>query len=65
MNDDEQRDFEQLASGARVGLVRELIAFLGENKKWWLTPIVIAVLLLGVLVLVGGSGALPFVYTLF
>jgi hypothetical protein len=65
MDNDAQREFERLAAGERVGLARELIAFLGENKKWWLTPIVIAVLLLGVLVLVGGSGALPFVYTLF
>jgi hypothetical protein len=65
MDDQEQRDFERLAREERVGLVREFVAFLAANKKWWLTPIVVAVLLLGVLVFLAGSGAMPFVYTLF
>ena len=39
--------------------------FLKENKKWWLAPIVIAILGLGLLVLLGGTAAAPFIYTLF
>ena len=58
-------DFQAQASGERTGLVREFIDFLGENKKWWLAPIIIAMLLLGLLVILGGSAAAPFIYTLF
>lgn len=46
-------------------LAREFYDFLKENKKWWLAPIMISVLLLGALVLLGGSAAAPFIYTLF
>jgi hypothetical protein len=58
-------DFEELTRAKRTSLVLELFGFLRENKKWWLAPIVISVLLLGLLVLFGGSGAAPFIYTLF
>ena len=56
---------EQAAQGSDVGLVRELVDFLRDNKKWWMAPIVAAVLGLGVLVMLGGSAAAPFIYTLF
>jgi hypothetical protein len=37
-----------------------------ERKKWWLAPIVLALLLLGALIiLTEGSAVAPFVYTLF
>ncbi len=49
----------------RPSLVGEFVEFLGENKKWWLAPILISVLLLGGLVLLGGTAAAPFIYTLF
>ncbi|MCY4078101.1 MAG: DUF5989 family protein [Acidobacteria bacterium] len=43
----------------------ELWDFLATNKKWWLTPIVIVLLLVGTLILVSGTAAAPFIYTLF
>ena len=46
-------------------LVTEFWDFLKHNKKWWLAPIVISILGLGLLVLLGGSAAAPFIYTLF
>ena len=58
-------DFATQASGARASLVGEFAAFLKENKKWWLAPILIAILGLGLLVLLGGTAAAPFIYTLF
>jgi len=40
--------------------------FLKVRKKWWLTPIVLFSLLLGLLiVLTQGSAVAPFIYTLF
>jgi drug/metabolite transporter superfamily protein YnfA len=47
------------------GVVRELWLFLRDNKKWWLLPILVVLLLFGLLVLLSGSGAAPFIYTLF
>jgi len=39
--------------------------FLRHNKKWWLTPIVLAMLLLSVLIFLAATGAAPLIYTLF
>ncbi|MFQ5697924.1 MAG: DUF5989 family protein [Myxococcota bacterium] len=58
-------DFAASAREARSGLLAEFKDFLLENKKWWLAPIVVSVLLLGGLVLLGGTAAAPFIYTLF
>lgn len=58
-------DFASKAGGERVGLVTEMVQFLGHNKKWWLAPILVAILVLGALVLLGGTAAAPFIYTLF
>jgi hypothetical protein len=56
---------EEHARAPRVGLAAELLAFLMDNKKWWLAPILIVTLGLGGLILLGGSAAAPFIYTLF
>jgi Family of unknown function (DUF5989) len=46
--------------------VLELWAFMRERKKFWLLPIVIALLLIGsLIVLTQGSAMAPFIYTLF
>ncbi len=58
-------EFEAGLKQARTGLVSEFWQFLKYNKKWWLAPIVISILGLGLLVLLGGSAAAPFIYTLF
>jgi hypothetical protein len=61
-NDD---DFMKQTQGQQSGLVQEFWDFLKDNKKWWLAPIVISILGLGLLVLLGGTAAAPFIYTLF
>lgn len=46
--------------------LKELWMFLKTRKKYWLWPLIIILLLLGVLiVLSGGSALAPFIYTLF
>ena len=57
--------FERASQEQQVGLVREFLEFLGDNKKWWLLPIVLVLLVFGVLVLFSGTAAAPFIYTLF
>jgi hypothetical protein len=59
------KDLKQLSEQGSSNIMRELWAFMAHNKKWWLTPILVTLLLLGVLIGLGGSGAAPFIYTLF
>ena len=49
----------------RQSLVGEFIAFLKENKKWWLLPLVLVLLAMGALIFLSGTAVAPFVYTLF
>ena len=47
-------------------MIGELWAFMRVRKKWWLGPIVMVLLLLGLLlVFTQGSALAPFIYTLF
>ena len=51
---------------SKIEVVKEFWDFLRVRKKWWLAPIVIVMLLLGVLIVFTESSALaPFIYTLF
>jgi hypothetical protein len=61
-----ETSFEQIAkSGHQSSFLGELWALLRQKKKYWLMPIVITLLLLGVLVFLSGTAAAPFIYTLF
>lgn len=51
---------------ARTRVITELWQLMKYNKKYWLAPILIVLVLIGFLLVVTGSSALaPFVYTLF
>jgi hypothetical protein len=57
---DEPREDED----GNSSLVLEFFLFLKENKKWWLIPLILMFLLLGLLILVGSNPAVaPFLYT--
>ena len=58
-------EFEQLNQRKSPSLLFEFVTFAMENKKWWLLPIFGAILLVSLLVIFSGSGAAPFIYTLF
>lgn len=60
-----ERKFEDLGSEKEPTFVGELWGFIWENKLWWMLPIAIVLALVGVLVVLGSSGAGPFVYTFF
>jgi len=59
------KDFSKQADEAQIGFFAEFLDFLLHNKKWWLTPIILVLLLLGLFIVLGGSAAGPFIYTLF
>ena len=51
---------------SKAQVVREFWQFMKHNKKLWLAPIVITLILLGgLLVLANGSALAPFIYSLF
>jgi len=58
-------DFAQQASLPRTGIAGELLGFLLQSKKWWLTPIVLMLFLVGLLIALTGTAAGPLIYTLF
>lgn len=62
---EQKTEFEQAGATRRPTLAKEFLLFLKENKKWWLLPILLVLGVVGVLVMLGGSGAAPFIYTLF
>jgi len=46
--------------------MKDLWGFMRERKKFWLAPIILVMLLLGVLIVLSqGSAVAPFIYTLF
>jgi hypothetical protein len=58
-------DFQRQAEQAPPGLISEFIDFILHNKKWWLIPIVVVLLLLGLLVALQASGVGWALYTVF
>lgn len=61
----QQASFEELARQQPPGLAAEFWQFLMHNKKWWLLPILLVMLMLGVLIFLSSTPLAPFVYTLF
>ena len=58
-------EFANQAEQQSDNIVVEFWYFLRYNKKWWLTPILIVLGLITGLVILGTSGAAPFIYALF
>ena len=51
---------------SRLSILKEFWSFLRVRKKWWLMPIVVFLLTLGVILVASkGSALAPFIYTLF
>ncbi len=51
---------------SKARILGEFFTFLKHEKKYWLAPIVIVLLLIGLLIVFAeGSALAPFIYTLF
>ena len=50
----------------RLGIAGQLLGFFWHRKVWWMVPLVLTILLVGVLVIIGQSSAVSaFIYSLF
>lgn len=64
-SDQQRNEFEEAGEGKQDSIVKEFIDFVFANKKWWLIPILLVLALVGLLAVLGSTGAAPFIYTLF
>ena len=64
MSEGPQNDFERASREKSPGLWREFLDLLKTNKKWWLAPIIIALLLIGVIVFLAATKVAPLIYPL-
>lgn len=54
-----------LQEAANPGFLADFWDFLKTSKKWWLLPLLVIFLGLGVILVLAHTAAAPFIYTLF
>lgn len=65
-NNSNNRWFSVLFRNKLFYLTKEMLRFLWKKKLWWLTPIIVMLVLVGLLLVFGQNSILsPFVYALF
>lgn len=62
---DRGSELERAVQERQVGLLGEYWQFLRAEKKWWLAPILLVLLVSGGLIILGGTAVGPFIYALF
>lgn len=65
MSSDKSTSFRDAGNAKPASLGRELWEMLWQNKKFWMIPILIILLLFGVVLILSTTSAAPFIYTLF
>lgn len=51
---------------SKISIIREFLIFLKASSKWWLIPIIVLLLFLGLLIIfTEGSALAPFIYAIF
>jgi len=49
-----------------MDFMTDLFKFMGERRKFWLAPVILVLLLLGFMIVIGGTSAIaPFIYSIF
>lgn len=62
---DDRNEFEREARGARLTFAGELFRYIRHTRKYWLVPIILIMVVLGLLIVLAGTGSAPFIYTVF
>ena len=63
--DEAARNFQKSAAARSGNLFGEVWGFLRANKKWWLLPLILVLVLVGGLIVLSSTALAPFIYTLF
>ena len=61
----EPNEFAAAADEEQMGIIAEFVEFIKENKKYWLIPLLVILLFMGLLLLGSSSIFGPYIYTLF
>ncbi len=48
-----------------MSFIKEILAFIIAEKKWWLAPLVFILIIVSLLVMLADSAVAPFIYSLF
>jgi hypothetical protein len=59
------KEFSRLAGKQAPGILRQAWQLIAQERKWYLLPLLLAFLLVGGFVMLGGSGVAPLLYALF
>ncbi len=59
---DNERLFKEASS---PGFFSDFWDFLRTSRKWWMLPLLVLFLILGVILVLGQTAVAPFIYTLF
>ena len=66
MSEEDRRSaFEKAGEEKQLSLAQEFWVFIVENKAWWMIPIIALLAIIGLFVILGSTGAAPFLYTVF
>jgi hypothetical protein len=65
MTDEPRSEFERAGDEGSGSLAADFLAFIRQNKKYYLIPLLIVLGAMGLLLILGGTAAAPFIYTLF
>ena len=58
-------EFIRQAEATQPSQLREILAFVRQEKKWFLLPIILILLVAGLFVVLSGTAVAPFIYTIF
>ena len=66
MSEKPSTEFERVAQGGSTdNVLTDFWYFIKHTKKWWLVPLMGLLVLFGAMMLLSGTAAAPFIYTLF
>jgi Family of unknown function (DUF5989) len=61
----EGASFREAGEKKELTLGQEVVQMLRYNKKYWMIPLVVILLIFGVVLILGSTSIAPFIYTLF
>ena len=57
--------FRKISSGRKSGMLKELVSYIRDDKKYFLIPVIIGLVVMGAIVIINGTPAAAILYTLF